>query len=115
MYAGVGFRIVFHQSIHLRILCVISLCITSEVITVAELVMFVLAFRALTILTTLPCTMVGNQAVVTQSVFPDESTTVVHWLGLESSAFEDEMLTGTEGAFRLVTVVLLKGLLLSIT
>ena len=115
MYARVGFRIVFHQSIHLRILCVIFLCITSEVITVAQLVMFVLTFRAFTVLSTFPCTVVGNQAVVTQSVFPDESTTVIHWLCLESSAFEDEMLTGTEGAFCLVAVVLLKGLLLSIT
>ena len=114
MYAGIGVG-VFHQSIHLSILCVIFLCITSKVVTVAEVVMFVLTFRALTILTTLPCTMVRDQAVVTQSVFPDESTTVVHWLCLESSALEDEMLTRTEGAFRFVAVVFLKGLLLSIT
>ena len=99
MYAGVGFRIVFHQSIHLRILCVISLCITSEVITVAELVMFVLAFRALTVLSAFPCTMIGNQTIVTQSVFPDENTTVIHGLCIESSAFKDEMLTRTEVHF----------------
>ena len=114
MYAGIGIG-VFHQSIHLSILCVIFLCITSKVVTVAEVVMFVLTFRTLTVLSAFPCTMIGNQTVVTQSVFPDESTTVVHWLGLESSAFEDEMLTGTEGAFRFVAVVFLKGLLLSIT
>ena len=77
--------------------------------------MFVLTFRTFTVLTTFSCTMIGNQAVVTQSVFPHESTTVVYWLCLESSAFQDEMLTGTEGAFRLVAVVFLKGLLLSIT
>ena len=115
MYAGIGILRVFHQSIHLSVLCVISLCITSKVVTVAEVVMFVLTFGTLTVLTTFPCAMIGNQAVVTQSVFPDESTTVVHWLCLETSAFEDEMLTGTEGAFRFVAVVLLKGLLLSIT
>ena len=115
MYAGIGILRVFHQRVHLSILSVIFLCITSKVVAVAEVVVFVLTFRALTILTTLPCTMVGDQAVVTQSVFPDESTTVIHWLCLESSAFENEMLTGTEGAFRFVAVVLLKGLLLSIT
>ena len=115
MYAGVGILLVFHQSVHLSIFSVIFLCITSKVVAVAEVVVFVITFRALTILTTFPCTMVGNQAVVTQCVFPDESTTVIHWLGVESSAFQDKMLTRTEGAFRFVAVVFLKGLLLSIT
>ena len=55
--------------------------------------------------------MVGDQAVEAQSVVLHEGATLFCRLRLEISAFNDEMLTGTEGALCLVAVVPLLWLL----
>ena len=75
-------------------------------------VVLAVTLRAFTFLTTLPSAVVRNQAVEAQSVVLHEGATLLCRLRLEIGAFNNEMLTGTEGALRLVAVVPLLWLLL---
>ena len=111
MYAGVRV-VVFHQCIYLSVITVRVLWrVTFLCLTMTQSVVLAVTLGAFTFLTTFPSAVVRNQAVEAESVVLYKGATLLCRLRLEIGAFNDEMLTETEGALCLVAVVLLLWLL----